>query len=298
MRRHFKRPRVLAFSKNYQWDSDTANMVSYEKENDNYSYFAVFIDIFTRYLFTYPMKSLTGVEMVSVMQEILKTQEKNPKNLRTDRGSEYLNKDVERFLAIEQIKHIFTYYEAKANYAERVIKTIKLKIFKYFTANETYRWIDELKNITYAYNNSNHRSTKMSPTEALVADNYVLWQNQYREIQRKKNNQKQPSKGLKPKKFKRLNYNIGDRVKINFLKDKFDREYSQKWSTEIFTVIDRKFNQGFPMYTLKDYNNDIIKSDFYEAELQLAYIGEETEYKIEKIIRRRKRNKQEEILVK
>ena len=138
----------------------------------------------------------------------------------------------------------------------------------------------------------------MSPTEALVADNYVLWQNQYREIQRKKNNQKQPSKGLKPKKFKRFNYNIGDRVKISFLKDKFDKEYSQKCSTEIFTVIDRKFNQGFPMYTLKDYNNDIIKSDFYEAELQLAYIGEETEYKIEKIIRRCKRNKQEEILVK
>ena len=50
-------------------------MVSYQKENDNYSYFAVFIDIFTRYLFTYPMKSLTGVEMASVMQEILKTLE-------------------------------------------------------------------------------------------------------------------------------------------------------------------------------------------------------------------------------
>ena len=40
------------------------------------------------------------------------------------------------------------------------------------------------------------------------------------------------------------------------------------------------------MYTLKDYNNDIIKSDFYEPELQLAYIGEETDYKIERIIRR------------
>ena len=51
-------------------------MVSYQKENDNYSYFAVFIDIFTRFLFTYPMKSLTGVEMVSVMQEILKNQKK------------------------------------------------------------------------------------------------------------------------------------------------------------------------------------------------------------------------------
>ena len=44
--------------------------------------------------------------------------------------------------------------------------------------------------------------------------------------------------------------------------------------------------------------NDIIKSYFYEPELQLAYIGEETEYKIEKIIKRRKRSKQQEILVK
>ena len=78
----------------------------------------------------------------------------------------------------------------------------------------------------------------------------------------------------------------------------FDREYFQKWSTEVFTVIDRKMNQGFPMYTIKDYNNDIIKSYFYEPELQLAYIGEETEYKIEKIIKRRKRNKQQKILVK
>ena len=175
-------------------------MVSYQKENDNYSYFAVFIDIFTRYLFTYPMKSLTGVEMVSVMQEILRTQEKNPKILRTDRGSECHNKDVERFLSQEKIKHVFTYYETKANYAERVIKTIKLKMFKYFTANETYRWIDELKNITYAYNSSNHRSIKMSPAEALVADNYVLWQNQYREIQKPKK-PKKSSKKFGTKKF-------------------------------------------------------------------------------------------------
>ena len=72
----------------------------------------------------------------------------------------------------------------------------------------------------------------------------------------------------------------------------------KKWSTEVFTVIDRKLNQGFPMYTLTEFNNDIIKSYFYEPELLLAYIGEATEYKIEKIIKRCKRNKQQEISVK
>ena len=301
VRRYFRRPRVLAFSKNYQWDSDTANMTSYQKQNDNYSYFTVFIDIFTRYLFTYPLKTLTGVEIVEVMQKVMEKQETKPKILRTDQGSEYKNKQVEKFLSQEKIKHVFTYYETKANYAERVIKTIKLKNFKYFTAKETYRWIDQLENITITYNNSKHRSIKMSPTEAKSVDNYELWRNQYHEISAKKgadDKKNSNKKFLKARRFKTFKYKIGDRVKISFLKEKFDREYSQKWSKEVFTVIDRKFNQGFPMYILKDYNNDIIKSYFYEPEFQLAYIGEETEYKIEKIIKRRTQNKQKEILVK
>ena len=284
----------------YQWDSDTANMVSYQKHNDNYSYFTVFIDIFTRYLFTFPLKTLTGVEMVVVMQEVMEKQQTKPKILRTDQGSEYKNKEVERFLSQEKIKHVFTYYETKANYAERVIKTIKLKIFKHFTAKKTYRWIDELENITSAYNNSKHRTIKMTPTEAKGVNNYVLWRNQYHNISTEGNGNNQfiKTKRLKTKPFRNFKYKGGDRVKISFLKEKFDREYSQKWSTEVFTVIDRKFNQGFPMYILKDDKNDIIKSYFYEPELQLAYIGEETEYKIEKIIKRRKRSKQQEILVK
>ena len=56
-RRTFRRPKVLAFSKNYQWDSDTANMVKYKSENNDYAYFVVFIDIYTRYLYRAPLKS-------------------------------------------------------------------------------------------------------------------------------------------------------------------------------------------------------------------------------------------------
>ena len=53
----------------------------------------------------------------------------------------------------ENIDHIFTYYETKANFAERVIKTIKLKIFKYFTKLETFRLIGILSDLTNGYNN-------------------------------------------------------------------------------------------------------------------------------------------------
>ena len=46
------------------------------------------------------------------------------------------------------------------------------------------------------------------------------------------------------------------------MKKTFDREYSKKWSGEIFTVTERKINQNQPMYQLKDYNNDIIEGYF------------------------------------
>ena len=62
---------VITFTENYQWDTDTANMVKYKEFNQGYGYFAVLIDIFARFLYTYPMKNLSGVEMVQVIEKIL-----------------------------------------------------------------------------------------------------------------------------------------------------------------------------------------------------------------------------------
>ena len=70
---------------------------------------------------------------------------------------------------------------------------------------------------------------------------------------------------LNPKSFK---FNISDRVKISRLKNMFNKEYTEKWSGEIFTIINCKLNQNIPMYDLKDYNNEVIQGFFYEPELQ------------------------------
>ena len=75
--------------------------------------------------------------------------------------------------------NLYTYYETKANYAERVIKTIKNKIMKYLSKKETLRWIDILSDLTYGYNNSIHRSIKMSPKYAKPKNQYFLWKSQY-----------------------------------------------------------------------------------------------------------------------
>ena len=68
----------------------------------------------------------------------------------------------------------------------------------------------------------------------------------------------------------------------------FDKEYTQKWSGEIFTVINRKLNQNIAMYELNDYNNDVIEGFFYEPELQLGYIDSDIIYKFEEILKKGK----------
>ena len=117
-------------AKNYQWDSDTANMVKYKSENNDYAYFLVFINIFTQFLYTVPLKSLRGEEMVLVFQSLIREIDEKPKILRTDQRSEYKNQSFNRLLNENKIKHLYTYFEIKANYAERVIKTIQNKIMK------------------------------------------------------------------------------------------------------------------------------------------------------------------------
>ena len=51
-RQHFKRPRVLIFQENQEWDTDCAHLRQFADDNQGYSYFVVFIHIFTRYLYT------------------------------------------------------------------------------------------------------------------------------------------------------------------------------------------------------------------------------------------------------
>ena len=190
----------------------------------------------------------------------------------------------------------YTYYETKANYTERVIKTIKSKIMKYLNDKETLRWIDILSDLIYGYNNSMHRSIKMSPKDARSKNPYLVWKTQYDNLKYPKKffNSKKQSKipkfiqTLKPKGFR---FNISDRVKISHLKNMFNKEYSKKWSGEIFSVINRKYNQNILMYEFKDYNNEVVQGWFYEPELQLAYIDSDIMYKIEEILKKRKKKR-------
>ena len=65
--------------------------------------------------------------------------------------------------------------EGKSVVAERFIKTLKTKIYKYMTSVSKNVYIDKLDDIVSEYNNTYHRTIKMKPVD--VKDNtYIVFQ--------------------------------------------------------------------------------------------------------------------------
>ena len=102
----------------------------------------------------------------------------------------------------------------------------------------------------------------------------------------------------RPSRSTHYKFKIGEQVKLSFLKRPFERAYDQTFTGEVFHVTERMMKQGIPVYTLKDYNNGPILGYFYEGEMQKAFVNEDTVYKIENILKSRKRRGRKEVLVK
>ena len=77
----------------------------------------------------------------------------------------------------------------------------------------------------------------------------------------------------------------------------FDREYSQKWTDEIFKIETRYKRKGIPVYTVVSWDDEKVDGTFYEPEMQAIRVDESTEYYIQEILKRRVRNKRKEVLV-
>ena len=273
VRRKFPRNKVVVGGIDEQWDADLMDMVSLSSHNGGVRYVLVAIDIFSRYTWLRPLKSKHGKEVVDAFASIF-AKGRKPSILRTDKGTEFTGHVTKQYLKEQGVTHFVTQNEVKANYAERVIKTIKGRIFKYFTKKQTYKYIDHLQDFVTSYNNTYHRSIKMKPVDVTKENEAALWEQQYADPYKKK------------KKQVKFKFAVGDLVRISYLRHTFMREYEQKWSEEIFKVAKRYARDGLPIYKLKEYDNDPIEGTFYQQELQL--VNEPEVYRIEKIVKTRK----------
>ena len=152
--------------------------------------------------------------------------------------------------------------EGKSVAAERFIRTLKNKIYKYMTAISKNVYSNELDDIVNEYNNTYHRTIKMRPVD--VKDNtYIHFEKEV------------DDKGSK--------FKVGDFVRISKYKNIFAKGYTPNWSEYIFVI--KKVKNTVPWtYVVNDLNGEAISGSFYEKNLQKT---NQKEFRIEKVIKRK-----------
>ena len=120
----------------------------------------------------------------------------------------------------KMVMYILTDSETKAAVVERFNKTLRERIGRYMTENNTKRWIDYLPEAIENYNHSFHRSIGMAP-------NMVSYENRKEVFERL-----YPNRNLKVK----CKLKVGWKVRIPSKKTLFEKGFTPNWSKEIYTI--------------------------------------------------------------
>ena len=264
VRRKFKRRRVLVNGIDKIWAADLADMQAFSKFNRGIKYLLAVIDVFSKYGWLIPLKDKTGKYVASALKTIFK--ERKPEKMWVDKGKEFYNKDVKELIELYSTEN-----EEKSSVVERWIRTMKEKMWKYFTTNSTNVYINALPDLVREYNNTRHSSIKMTPVEASEKKNeFKVWKTLY------------PNRldilDINPK------FSVGDKVRISKKKELFEKGYTTRWTEEIFTIT--KIKRTSPItYKIADLNGEEIDGTFYEPELQKT---SQQLFRIEKVIEKGK----------
>ena len=83
-----------------------------------------------------------------------------------DEGTEFTNRVFQKFLKEHDV-HFFTTYneETKASIVERFNRTLKTKMWKYFTHRETLTYVDVLSEMVASYNHTVYRTIGIPPAD-------------------------------------------------------------------------------------------------------------------------------------
>ena len=265
--------------------ADLADFQQVASQNDGFRYLLVCVDVLSRRIFTAPVKSKGSKDMMDAFDRVFETMpnEMIPLRIFTDKGVEFEAKEMKEYFKKKEIlKYVTQSPDVKAAMAERAIRTIKTRLFRYFTQNESYRWIEPVEKIVTSINKSVNRTTGMRPIDVNIENAVQLWNKLYL------------NKYNTRKKYK---YQEGEPVRISKEKGTFEKGYLPNYSQEVFK-IDQVKRGNIPNYRLVDSKGEEIYGKFYEPEFSRAKADPNKYYVIEKVLDERKRAGKPEFLVK
>ena len=263
----FERKKVIVNHIDEIHSCDLVDMVKYSRINRGYKYIFTNIDIFSKYVWSFPLKTKTVKDIKPCFEKIFK--ERKPSYIWSDQESAFFSKEMLKFFEDNNVKIYHTYSNLKAVIIERFNRSLRELMMKEFVKNNDTVYYNILPELIKKYNNRFHHTVKMRPIDVNKSNEKHI-----------KNTVYNYNITNKEAKFK-----INDLVRISLKRrELFDKPSGNiKWSEELFRIY--KINKSNVItYQLKDMNDEIIKGIFYEKELQLTK-NTTGEYIIEKILK-------------
>ena len=163
-RKRFKRNRTTVFYVNELFQLDLIDLRSLRRYNDGATFILTVIDVFSKMAFAKILRDKRADTVLRAFTDILRESGRTPTKVETDQGLEFTNTKFQRELEKRGITFFTTYSENKASVVERFNRTLKTRMWVFFTNNNTYRYVDVLPDLLKAYNSSPHSSIKRSHT--------------------------------------------------------------------------------------------------------------------------------------
>lgn len=172
--------------------------------------------------------------------------------------------------------HFSTQSDTKASVVERFNRTIKQRLYRALTANNTLKYLDFLPDLVKGYNAAVRRSIGIALKDVNVYNDGKIWKRLYGNR----------LYGKEKKKKKKHRLNVSDKVMLSKVRRTLKKGYLPGWTEEIF-IVDKKFDSFVPSNKIKEYDSTPVKGTFYEEELQKVDMGEDTFFRIEKVLKKK-----------
>ena len=257
------------------WQMDLADLPQFAADNNSFRYILFVIDVFSRFAWAKALQNKTGSTIADALNDIFITSKRVPMYIQSDLGKEFFNKPVQSLLKQNNIHHYVTQNrDVKASICERLQRTIKDRLYRYFTHSSSYKYIDILPSIMKAYNDSPHSSLDMPPSEVTLENQEEVWNRQYH---------------AKSEVYDARHYvgrfKEGDIVRVTKLRSLFEKGSLPNWTQELFTTTTVLPTKPIT-YTIMDMKSEPVLGTWYSWELQK--VNTNNLYKIEKVLKKQK----------
>lgn len=263
-RKRFRRRKYFTSAPGIVISADTAYMLQYTKSNDGCKYLIVFIDMYSRFLTVFPAKSLSTKDIIPILESFFTNSIHSYRKFYSDEGVEFCSKSAHKVYTRFGVGWYTTYSkEIKSGIVERVIKTLKNKISKYITLNNSERYIDVLDTIVETYNKTPHQGLSMrTPLDVHMMHNT-------RDLLRLSKILYKSKPSARPSSFS-SELPEGKAVRLQSAKisqNPFAKSYFIQNTEEIFEISAVNRDHSPTTYNIRDLEGNEVKGVFYREEL-------------------------------